>query len=114
MFSFDTIADKIKLIGSCVTGIVAACGGYVYFDGPIPASKAYVQDLTDKRLAPIILVQNTQSRSIDRFLLYQQQEALRKAKADPAAVTSQALQEHIRDLEALVRDTEARVRATGG
>ena len=113
MFLITGLVDNVKLISSCVTGVVAVCSGYVYFDGPIPVSKHYVEEHLDKRLTPIILVQNTQTKSIDRFLLFQLQEALRRAKTDPAAATSPVIQEHIRDLESQVRDTETRINASG-
>ena len=55
---WQTIVDNLKVIGSCVTGIVACVSGYVYFDGPVPASRQYViaeaqaikKDLIDNRL----------------------------------------------------------------
>jgi hypothetical protein len=106
---FQPFADNIKMIGSCISGVAAICGGYIYFDGPIPASKHYVLELVSGQLAPIRSAQNTQAKALDKFLLFQQQEALAKAKADPAAATSPTVQERIRELEQLVRDTERRI-----
>ncbi len=64
--------------------------------------------------APILKVQNTQAVGIDRFLLFQQQNALANAKADPAAKTSPIVQEKIKNLESQSKDTQARIcKATG-
>lgn len=38
----QAIVENIKTIGACVTGVTACLGGYVYLDGPVPASKQYV------------------------------------------------------------------------
>ncbi len=63
-----------------------------------------------EQLAPLLMVQNSQATAIDRFLLYQQQEALAKAKADPAVKISPTAQDRVRDLENQVRDTENRIK----
>lgn len=39
---FAWIVDNVKLVGSCATGVTAICGGYIYMEGPIPATKGYV------------------------------------------------------------------------
>lgn len=109
---FSAIAENIKTIGACVSGGTAVCGGYIYFDGPVPASKHYVLELMRGELVPIKQVQNTQARSLDKFLLFQQQEALAKAKADPAASTSPVVQERVRELEQLVHETESRIKSS--
>jgi hypothetical protein len=58
MIDFSFVTDHLKTIGSCVTAIGAVAGGYVYLDGPIPATRQYVitetktikQELVDTRL----------------------------------------------------------------
>lgn len=40
------IVENIKTIGACITGITACATGYVYLDGPIPASTRYVANET--------------------------------------------------------------------
>ena len=51
-----------------------------------------------------------QAVAMDRFLLWQQQEALEKVRRDPAAATSPTVQETIRSLDQQVRATEERLR----
>lgn len=54
----SSIIENIKTVTACVSAIGAACGGYIYLDGPIPATKQYViaetltikKDLIDNRL----------------------------------------------------------------
>ena len=63
---------------------------------------------------PIIKTQNTQAVGIDRFLLFQQQNALANAKADPAVRTSPIVQERIQNLESQEKETKLRIcKATG-
>lgn len=58
MSFLTTIMENIKLIGGCVAGVAAVCGGYVAIDGPIPASRQWTiaevretkKDITDGRL----------------------------------------------------------------
>ena len=107
----------LKTIAACVVflgGIPTAAGGYsmlmAWADPAIPALHYWVLG----QLEPLIKVQNTQAVGLDRFLLYQQQNALASAKSDPASKTSPIVQERIKDLESQARDTQARIcKATG-
>lgn len=100
-----TITGVVLFFG----GIPTAAAGYsmmVSFIDPMwPASHGWVREWG----APILQVQNTQALSIDRFLLYQQSEALAKAQADPAFKTSPIVQERIKDLNGQVQDTQRRI-----
>jgi hypothetical protein len=99
---FKSIAVAVTVLGALPTAVA----GVEIFDPIIPALHYYVRE----QLEPLLLVQNTQARSIDRFLLYQQSEALAKAKIDPAARTSPVVQERVKDLEQQVQDTETRIK----
>jgi hypothetical protein len=99
---FKSIAVAVTVLGALPTAVA----GVEIFDPIIPALHYYVRE----QLEPLLLVQNTQARSIDRFLLYQQTEALSKAKADPAARASPVVQERIKDLEDQARETESRIK----
>lgn len=95
-------------------GIPTAAGGYsmlsLWAEPVLPALHYWVLG----QLEPILKVQNTQAVGLDRFLLYQQQNALATAKIDPASKTSPIVQERIKELEAQARDTQARIcKATG-
>ena len=48
---FTTIADNIKTIGACITAVTACGTGYVFLDGPIPATKQYVDSRDATHLA---------------------------------------------------------------
>jgi len=49
------------------------------------------------------------SHSIDRFLLFQQQQALEKALKDPAIATSPNAKERVEQLQLNIEDTKQRV-----
>lgn len=113
---FGTIADALKMIGYCGSGLGALCGGYIWLGGPIPTTEHRTKELLQAEvvalrgeLTPLKIAQNTQAKSLDRFLLFQQQELLEKAKADPAASTSPTVQRRIRELEQQIQDTERRI-----
>ena len=89
--------------------IPAAAGGYNIMIGLVEPYWIASHEWSRELIKPIMVVQNTQAVGMDRFLLYSQQEALAKAKADPAARTSPIVQERIRDLEAQVQDTQDRI-----
>ena len=107
----------LKTVAACVVflgGIPTAAGGYsmlmAWADPAIPVWRAYMRE----QLEPIIKIQNTQAVGIDRFILYQQQNALAAAKSDSASKTSPIVQERIRELESQAKDTQARIcKATG-
>lgn len=107
----------LKTVAACVVflgGIPTAAGGYsmlmAWAEPAIPALHYWVLG----QLEPIIKIQNTQSIGFDRFLLYQQQNALAAAKNDSASKTSPIVQDRIRELESQARDTQARIcKATG-
>ncbi len=103
---YKAIALAVAIFG----GLPTAVAGFELFDPIIPALHYYVRE----QLQPILMVQNTQARSIDRFLLYQQSEALAKAKSDPAAKSSPVVKERVQDLEQQVQDTEARIKKSAG
>ena len=79
--------------------------GWEYVKPAVPILHFEMGDI----LAPVLRTQNTQALSIDRFLLYQQSEALAKAKADPAANSSAVVQERVKELEAIAKDTQLRI-----
>lgn len=83
------IADHIKTIGVCVSAITACGTGYIYLDGPVPATKQYV----------VAETQSLKGRVIDNQLQLNtvQRNLLRKEKFD-------------RDIE-LQRNPETPVRA---
>ncbi|MDE2103168.1 MAG: hypothetical protein KGL39_38335 [Patescibacteria group bacterium] len=95
-------------------GIPTAAAGYgmvmAFVDSAIPALHYWV----DKRLAPVLLAQNTQAVAIDRFILYQQTEALAKAEADPGAAASPIVKERIKNLSEQIAETKARIRKATG
>lgn len=62
-----------------------------------------------EQLAPIIKIQETQAVGIDRFLLFQQEQALSKAREDPGARTSPIVKERVDTLERQIRNTRARI-----
>ena len=107
----------LKTLAACVVflgGVPTAAGGYsmlmAWADPAIPALHYWVLG----QLEPILKVQNTQAVGFDRFLLYQQQNALADAKNDPASKTSPIVQERIKELESQAHDTQARIcKATG-
>lgn len=102
--SITLTAGAIAAVAGAIT---AANSAWPIIDPAIPALHYWV----NSQIAPILMVQNTQANAIDRYLLYQQMEALDKAKADSAAATSPIVKERIKDLESQIQDTEARVRA---
>ena len=91
-------------------GLPSAVAGANYLDPIVPAFHYWVI----QQLEPLLKVQNTQAVGLDRFLLYQQQNALAAAKADSASKTSPIVQDRVKELEAQSRDTQARIcKATG-
>ena len=97
----SSITAAIIILG----GLPGAMAGANYLDPAIPALHYWVM----QQLEPILKVQNTQAVGLDRFLLYQQQNALAAAKTDSASKTSPIVQERIKELEAQSRDTQARI-----
>lgn len=71
---FGSIVDTLKVVGTCVPIAGAVCGGYVYLDGPIPATKQYV----------VAETQSLKGRVIDNQLQLNtvQRNLLRKEKFD--------------------------------
>ena len=110
---FSIKRNPVKAISVAVIifgGIPSAVAGANYLDPIIPAFHYWVM----QQLEPLLKVQNTQAVGLDRFLLYQQQNALANAKADTASKTSPIVQERVKELEAQSRDTQARIcKATG-
>ena len=101
-----SITAAVILLG----GLPSAVAGANYLDPIIPAFHYWVL----QQLEPLLKVQNTQAVGLDRFLLYQQQNALANAKADSASKTSPIVQERVKELESQSRDTQARIcKATG-
>lgn len=106
--SITSALGGLVLLGGAVK---AAAEIWPYVEPIAPAHHAWVRD----ELAPIMMVQNTQAVSIDRFLLYQTQKELEATKADPGARTSPVVQDRIKSLEQQVKDTATRIhKATGG
>jgi hypothetical protein len=87
-------------------GLPSAVAGANYLDPIVPAFHYYVLE----KLAPILLVQNTQARSIDRFLLYSQQKDLAAVQSDPASKTSPVVKDRIKELQEQIQETEARIK----
>jgi hypothetical protein len=75
------IALFFGALQTAVGGLTLAA---TWVDPAMPALHYYVLG----QLAPIMKVQSSQSLSIDRFLLYRQQEDLAKVQAEPEAKTS--------------------------
>lgn len=79
----QSVIDNLKTIGACVSALVACAGGYVYFDGPVPASRQYViaeaqaikKDLIDNRLQI-----NTVQRSLLRKEKFDRELDLQKVQ----------------------------------
>jgi len=90
--------------------IPAAVAGYStaskVIDPALPALHYWVS----AQLAPLRMVQNSQALAIDRFLLWQQQQALEKAQSDPAAKNSPTAQDRIRDLKDEILNTQQRIK----
>lgn len=95
-------------------GIPTAAAGYgmiINFMEPgFPAFHYWVRD----QLTPLHLVQSSQAVAIDRFLLYQQTEALAKAEADPGVANSPIVKERIDNLKMQIDETKARIRKATG
>ena len=73
------------------------------------ATPSQARQIARDLITPIVVVQNTQAVAIDRFILFQQQDALSKAKSDPAASLSPIVQDKVKELESQIKDTEARI-----
>lgn len=100
--------NPVKAITAAVVifgGIPSAVAGANYLDPILPAFHYWVL----QQLEPLLKVQNTQAVGLDRFLLYQQQNALANAKADSASKTSPIVQDRVKELESQSRDTQARI-----
>jgi len=117
-----TIADKvlglikrnpISAIAGLITilvGIPGAIASYnVVIEPAIPSLRYWVRDHVAEVVRPIVVTQNSQAVAIDRFLLYQQQDAIAKAKADPFVVQSHTAQERVKALEYDAKETQARI-----
>lgn len=59
---------------------------------------------------PIVLTQSSQSLAIDRFLLFQQQQALSNAMKDPGAGKSPIVEQQIKSLNEQVSQTSSRIK----
>lgn len=104
------IVDNIKTIGTCVSAVGAVCGGYLYLDGPVPASRSYVLAET----------QSLKGRVIDNQLQLNivQRNLLRKEKLDrdielqknpdPAvrSILNQRLEQITDELDAIERERD--------
>ena len=88
-----------------VGAIPGAVAGWAYIQPAVPVLHFEVGSI----MAPVLKVQNTQALSIDRFLLYQQQQALTAAKTDPAYGSSSIVQERAKELESIAKDTRMRI-----
>lgn len=71
---FPFLVDNIKLIGTCMSGLAAVCGGYVALDGPLPASKKWVIAQSDQ-LKSRLIDGSLQTNKLETYLL-------RKEKTD--------------------------------
>jgi len=105
--SLRKAVTALSLFAGSVTATAAA---WATLDLPVPASRIYVHEY----VKPVQFTQAQQAVAIDRFLLYQLQESLDKAKRDPAANTSPVVQERIRELDIQVRETSERIRKSPG
>jgi len=75
------------------------------FEPQTPATHSWVRAWGQ----PIILTQNAQAVAIDRFLLFQQQQALDKALKDPGAGSSPIVNRQIENLKDQINDTKNRI-----
>lgn len=93
-------------LGAVPGAIAGYNAGFPILDPIIPAVHYWVRD----QLLPISDQLNTQAKSIDQYLLFQQREALDKVKAEPAAKSSPTVQDKIKDLQQQINDTEQRLK----
>lgn len=115
---FTTIIENIKTIGICV-GAISACGsGYLYLDGPLPASRQYViaqnADLKS-RLIDSQLQTNTVQRNLLRKEKFDRDIEIQK---NPEPSVKQVLQQRLDtindDLEAVTKERESLVKEKSG
>lgn len=97
-------------VGVIATAIVSTTNAWPRVEPYTFATSGYVREHVRSSTDPIRVVQSQQSVAIDRFILYQLQESLDKAKKDPAAATSQIVRDRIEQLEDQIKKTEERVR----
>lgn len=105
--------QTVKIIGYCGTvfGAIYAFSQAAPVAEPyLPAHHGWVRGVFSDELAPLKMAQTQQAVAIDRFLLYQLQESLNKARSDPAANTSPVVKERVKQLEEQIKDTETRVK----
>lgn len=106
----QVIVDNIKMIGACVTGITACGTGYVYLDGPVPASKHWVISET-QTLKRDIIDNRLQTNTVQRQLLRKEQFD-RKLDIEKApdhnvkAILQQRLENIIDELDNVERERE--------
>lgn len=101
------VITTITTVALCITATGAA---WAVLELPVPASKVYVHEY----VKPVQMTQAQQAVAIDRFLLFQLQDSLDKARHDPAAATSPVVQERIRELQEQIQQTSARIRKASG
>ena len=104
--SITLLAATIAAVTGAITGVNAALPIIEPYRFPMWMT---VVEHVEHRLAPVMMVQNTQAIAIDRFLLYQTQKELDQTKKDPAAKTSPVVQERIKSLDQQAKDTAERI-----
>lgn len=106
-----------KVITSTFTAIAAICGAivavppaYVILEPALPASHYFVRG----QIAPLRLAMDKQSTAIDRQTLFQLNEYLARAQADPAASSSPVIQERIDEIKRHIEETTTRIQKDTG
>lgn len=109
-----TTAAGIGVLASCIIYSSQAWTKLEPYTWPTSGwVRSHIHDQIDsfklKETDPIKVAQAQQSVAIDRFLLYQLQDTLDKARRDPAAQTSPIVQQRVKDLERQIMDTQIRL-----
>lgn len=107
---FAVFAENIKTIGACVSAVGAVCGGYVYLDGPVPATRQYVVAETQSLKGRVIdnqLQLNTVQRNLLRKEKFDRDIELQKNPDSPVRTILQQRLDQINDeLDGVEKDRE--------
>lgn len=105
----DNPIKAILIVLALFGGIPAATAGYRITTDALKPWKPAFETWVELRLKPIEVAQTQQGNSLDRFLLFQQQQALDKALGDPAIKTSPNAKQRVQELQLNIEDTKDRV-----
>lgn len=106
----QAIVDNAKRIGAVVTCCTGIGGGYIYFDGPVPATKQYVVAETQSLKGRVIdnqLQLNTVQRNLLRKEKFDRDIEVQKDPTSPVRhIIQQRLEQITDELENIEKERE--------